>query len=381
MQKTLFVVDDSDANLTKTKQVLEGQYRVFPLPSAMKMFALLEKIIPDMIVLDIEMPNMSGPEAVAKLKANPAWENIPFVFMTGWDEDLIMSHCLELGALDVIRKPLSDPVLIKRMANYLGTDALVKRAEYLDRIQKGIASVLPDIIESRDVKSVGHVDRVAEYTKLMLAALLERGVYVDELRKWDPDTVLVAARFHDVGKIVVPEAILNKANPTMEEYAVLWTHASAGERIIDALIAKTGENDLWRHAKRFAGCHHENWNGSGYPGALKGEQIALEGRILAVVDMYDELRFGRQPGVDHNRAVELVRRDAAVRYDPNIISVFLQIQNDIARITGEKKEEGTADALDIAKNLLRMGMSLENVAAATGLSRKVMESLRGAAAE
>jgi len=381
MQKTIFLVDDSDVNLVKTKQVLEKHYRVFPLPSAVKMFALLEKIIPDMILLDVEMPGVSGIEAIAKLKENPAWENIPFLFVTGWREDLMISHCLELGALDVICKPVSDPVLVKRLENYLGMDALVKRVEYLARTQKAIASVLPGIIESRDVKSAGHVERIAEYTTLMIAALLEKGVYADELRQWDPDTVIVAVGLHDVGKIVVPETILNKANPTMEEYAVLWTHASAGERIIDELIAKTGENDLWRHAKRFAGCHHENWNGSGYPNALKGEQIALEGRILAVVDTYDELRFGRQPGIDHNRAVELVRRDASVRFDPNIVQLFLQIQNDIAQIADGQKEEATADALGIAKNLLRMGMSLDMVAAATGLSRKAVESLRGAVAE
>ena len=118
MKKTVFVVDDSDANLTKAKQALDGHFRVFTLPSAQKMFALLEKIAPDMILLDIEMPEMKGDEALAALKANPAWAGIPVVFLTGWSDDDTMSHCLELGALDIFHKPFSNPVLLKRVQNY-----------------------------------------------------------------------------------------------------------------------------------------------------------------------------------------------------------------------------------------------------------------------
>jgi putative two-component system response regulator len=301
--------------------------------------------------------------------------------MTGWGEELMMAHCLELGALDIMRKHVSDTVLAKRVENCLHIGTLAKRVEYLERIQKGIVSVLPAIIESRESTGDGHAERISEYIRLMIAALLKQDVYAEELRKWDLDTVIVAAMFHDVGKIVVPESILNGSNLTMEEYAVLWTHAAAGERIIDEIIAKSGENDLWRHAKRFAGCHHENWNGSGYPNLLKGEQIALEGRILAVIDTYDELRYGRLPQVDQHRAVELIQRDAAVRFDPGIVTVFLQIQHDIAQIAGEKKVEEPTDALGIAKNLLRMGMSIENIVAATGLSRKEVERMRDTAAD
>jgi putative two-component system response regulator len=327
------------------------------------------------------MPHLSGIEVIPKLKANPAWEHIPILFMTSWEEDLMMSHCLELGAFDIVHKPFVDPILLKRVENCLNTDVLAKRAAELDRIHKGLASVLPDIIESRNMQTAGHVERVAAYVKLIIAALLKKGIYAEELRTWNMDTVVVAAMLHDVGKIAVPEAILNGTNLTMEQYSVLWGHAATGEQIIDALIAKTGENELWRHAKRFAGCHHENWNGSGYPHALKGEQITLEGRILALVNTYDTLRFGRQQAaVDHTRAVGLIQRDSDVRYDPKIVTAFLEIQKTIAQIADAQpaRSEPAADALNIAKKLLDMGMALDDIAAATGLPRKDVERLRDA---
>ena len=384
MEKTLFVVDDNEVNRATAKQALEGRYRIFPLPSALKLLALLEKIIPDLILLDIEMPQMSGIDAVAKIKENPDWEGIPIMFMTSWEDVLMMTHCLELGAFDVVHKPFVDPVLINRIENCLKIDALVKRAERMWRNQKGLACVLSDVIESRDVKSAGHVERVAAYARLLIAALLGKGVYAEELRTWDMDTVIVAVMLHDVGKISVPEAILNGTNLTIEQYSVLWGHAATGEQIIDAISAKSDDKDLWGHAKRFAGCHHENWNGSGYPRSLKGEQIPLEGRILAVVDMYDELRLGRyQAAVDHARAVELIQRDSAVRYDPQIVAAFLAIQNKVAQIAEGKgaKSEPASDAVSIAVKLLGMGMPIDDIVTATGLSRHDVERLRDAKTE
>ena len=126
-KKTIFVVDDSDANLEKAKKALQKEYRVFTFPSAEKMFSLLDKIIPDMILLDIEMPGISGFDAIAALKKNPDWADIPVLFLTGWNEDMVMSQGLKLGALDFVNKPFSIPVLLKRVENYLTLDEFLKR--------------------------------------------------------------------------------------------------------------------------------------------------------------------------------------------------------------------------------------------------------------
>ena len=327
MQKTIFVVDDNDTNLTQAKQVLEGRYRVFTLPSAEKLFVLLEKIHPDMILLDIEMPGrFNGFDAIVKLKESPDWQNIPVLFLTAWHEEMMVADGLDLGALDFILKPFPSPILLKRVENYLEMDALAKNRPEILRIEKDIISLVSNLIEIRDKTAGGHVYRISEYTRNLIEAMLARGVYAKELQHWNMDNVLVAAMLHDVGKIVVCDTILNKPNQfTIEDYSEVWDHASAGERFIDELISNTGDDVFWQHVKHFVGYHHEKWDGSGYPHELKGEQIPLEARILAPVDMYDMLISGRpnRPALGHTQAIKYMQRESAARFDPKVAEVFM----------------------------------------------------------
>ena len=330
MEKTVFVVDDNNVSLTKAKQILEGHYRVFTLPSAQKMFTLLEKIRPDLILLDIEMPEMKGDEAIAGLRKDPAFAGIPVLFMTGWSDDLVMAHCLELGAADFVHKPFPDSVLLNRVGKIIS----IKENEL--HTAGHIMSVMSRAVEARCNTAAGHGDRVAEYIRLMMPALKNRGVYAEELRGWDAEEVPAAAMFHDIGMITVPESILNKpAAYTKGEYTILWNHPAEGERIINEMSRKTGCSEFFRHAGLFAGYHHENWDGSGYPHGLGGVKIPLEGRILAVADMYDKMVKGRvgQSAVDHKQAIEFVQRDSGTRFDPEITAVFLEIQNGLVKIT------------------------------------------------
>ena len=119
MNRVVFVVDDDGTNLMKASEALEEKFRVITMDSALKMFPLMEKLTPDLILLDVEMPVMKGFDAIVKLKANPEWADIPVLFMTGWDDDMIMTHCFELGALDIITKPFSPVVMLKRVSNYM----------------------------------------------------------------------------------------------------------------------------------------------------------------------------------------------------------------------------------------------------------------------
>ena len=121
MQKTIFVVDDNDANLTAVRQSLGDNYRIFTATSAAKMFELLSKVIPDMILLDLEMPEMKGDAAIVKLKENPEWAKVPVMFLTGWNDEVVIAHCLGLGAVDMISKPFSPLLLLRRIDNYLNT--------------------------------------------------------------------------------------------------------------------------------------------------------------------------------------------------------------------------------------------------------------------
>ncbi|MDR2716910.1 MAG: response regulator [Treponema sp.] len=328
--KTIFAVDDSDTNLSLTKKALEEHYRILTMPSAVKMFTLLEKITPDLILLDIEMTELNGVEAFSRLKASNIFGKIPVIFLTGRNDTAIEAKCFELGAVDFITKPFSVPVLLHRIKTYLNIDEIIhERTAQLQRLQTGIVSVLADIVESRDIATDGHIERTTAYIRILLDAMKERGVYADEIQRWDIETVILSARLHDMGKIVVSDVVLNKPDKlTGEEYETIRTHADEGVRIIDKMVEQTGEADFLQNAKLFAGYHHEYWDGSGYPHRLKGTDIPLQGRIMAIVDTYDALisRRSYKEAFSTEEAERIIMENAGTQFDPAIARVFFAVK-------------------------------------------------------
>jgi len=334
--KTVFVVDDSDTCLSKAEEVLESQYRVMTLPSATKMFAMLEKITPDLILLDISMPEMDGYTALRILKDNPKTANIPVIFLTGQADVMVEAHSFDLGVIDFIVKPFSALVLLNRVKMHMDMDGVVReRTEHLEQKTKqmeslydNIISILADVVESRDHLTGGHIERTTIQTKTLIDAMLERNVYADEIKSWNSDLVASSARLHDIGKIAVPDSILNKPDKlNEEEYEIMKKHVNAGEQIIDKIISKTKEESFWNKAKIFASYHHERWDGTGYPRGLKGLEIPLQGRILAVVDVYDALISERvyKKAFDHYKAVEIIKSESGKQFDPKIVEVFCDV--------------------------------------------------------
>ncbi len=332
---TIFIVDDTDTNLTKAKQALEDKYRVLTMPSASKMFALLEKIIPDLILLDIEMPEMDGFTALKKLKENKWTAKIPIVFLTAQADATTEIQGFELGAVDFITKPFSRPVLLNRIAGHLHiSDLIDERTEHVERLQNGIISVLADMVEERDRVTGGHVERTAVYVKILLIAMLEQNLYTDEIKKWDCDAVVSSARLHDVGKITISDALLNKPGKlNAEEFSVIKTHAEEGEKIIDRIMTQTVGDVFLSHAKIFAGSHHERWNGAGYPKGLKGEEIPLEGRIMALVDVYDALVSERpyKKALPYEEAESIIMSESGKHFDPKIVKVFFDVKEEFKK--------------------------------------------------
>ena len=338
MQKVIFVVDDNSTNLSMAEEALEKQYQVMTLSSAAKMFKLLEKVTPDLILLDIEMPEMSGFEAMQRLKAGDSYANIPVIFLTGLTDAANEAYGIELGAVDFIAKPFSEPVLLNRIRNHLDIDGMIRertaqlseRTVQLVRLQNGIVHVLADLVENRDKDTDGHIDRTTSYLKILTSAIAESGLYADEMRGWDLDLIVSSARLHDIGKIAIPDAILNKPSPlTREEFETMKTHTSEGERIIDQIVFRTGDAEFLRNAKLSAGYHHERWDGSGYPYGAKGADIPLQGRIVAFVDVYDALISARpyKEPLTEEEAVRIIMDGAGSHFDPNIADVFYKVKD------------------------------------------------------
>jgi putative two-component system response regulator len=331
--KTVFVVDDSDISLSLAKKALESRYRVLTMPSAVRMFMLFEKITPDLILLDIEMEEINGIEAFQQLRTSEKLGKIPVIFLTGRNDTEIEAKCFEMGAVDFITKPFSEPVLQNRVRTYLNIDEIIhERTAQLYRLQSGIVSALADIVENRDKTMDGHIERTTAYIRILIEAMKERGIYADIIKTWDIERVVLSARLHDMGKIAVSDTILNKQDRlTDEEFEMIKTHTGEGIRIIDRMVKQTGEADFLRNAKLFAGYHHEHWDGTGYPGRLKGTDIPLQGRIMAIVDVFDALVSSRsyKEAFTNEDAINTIAVNAGKQFDPKIVEVFLDVQDQI----------------------------------------------------
>jgi len=337
--KTIFVVDDNNINLLSADEALSNHYHVYTMPSASSMFELLTDVKPDIILLDILMPDMDGFKAVKKLKSTPEFAEIPVIFVTSRNDSITESLGLELGAVDFITKPFSAPVLLNRIKTHLEIEDIIReRTESLKRLKNGILSVLANMVENRDEITGRHIERTTSYIKILLDKMFEQKVYIDEIARWDLELVISSARLHDIGKIVITDMILNKPESlTDDEFDMIKTHAAEGEKIIDKIILESGDDIFLQYAKLFAGYHHEKWDGTGYPYGLKGKEIPLQGRIMAIADVYDALVSKRpyKAAFTHEKAVEIIKNNSGKHFDPELINIFALCVKDFERVDVE----------------------------------------------
>ena len=337
MQKTIFVVDDNDINLSVAESALEDQYRVMTLPSAAKMFALLEKVPPpDLILLDIEMPEMDGFEALLRLKGNSAHAGIPVIFLTSMTDAEVEVRGFQLGVIDFITKPFSAPVLLNRIKTHLDIDTVIReRTAQLENLKNGIVFVLADMVENRDQGTGGHVERTTRYIEILVKAMMNNNEYANAIRFMDIESLISSARLHDVGKISISDLILNKPDKlTDEEFEKMKTHTMEGERIIDQIVSRTDNVEFLRNARSFTNAHHERWDGKGYPYGLKGDEIPMQGRIMAIADVYDALISERpyKKPFTHEEACKIIKDGAGTQFDPALVEIFLSVEGSFAQL-------------------------------------------------
>jgi len=197
-------------------------------------------------------------------------------------------------------------------------------------LQNGIIFVLSDMVERRDKTTGGHVERTTSYIGLLVVNMAAMGVYAKEISQMELEVPISSARLHDVGKVTVPDYILNKPDKlTPEEFEMMKTHTTEGENIIAQIVNKTEANETFlNNARMFAGYHHERWDGKGYPYGLKGTDIPLQGRIMAIADVYDALvskRPYKEP-FTHEKAVEIIMEGSGTLFDPSIADVFYSVR-------------------------------------------------------
>ncbi|MDR0710248.1 MAG: response regulator, partial [Spirochaetaceae bacterium] len=274
-RKTIMLVDDDQVHLNAGKNILKEIYNVFPVPSGKKLLEILEKVSPDLILLDIEMPEMDGYEVIKKLKTDPKTSSIPVIFLSAHIDPSHELEGLSLGAVDYVFKPFSPILLMRRIENHmfiasrqkelkrnnqnLETMAL-ERTEQVVELQNSILNTIAEIVEFPNGETTGHIVRIQKYLRLLVEHLIVEKIYADEINGWNLAFLVPASQLHDVGKIRIDNSLLNKKGRyTPEEFELVKKHADWGAKIIETMEKGTKEHSFLSHAKIFAASHHEKW--------------------------------------------------------------------------------------------------------------------------
>jgi len=340
---TVLVVDDTVGNLTVLSEVLRDDYRVKAATNGRKALSIATSASPpDIILLDIMMPGMDGYEVCRQLKMDDRTRRIPVVFVTALGELEDESRGLEMGAVDYITKPISAPVVKARVRTHLRlydqerhlSDLVDQRTAALRQSRLDIIWRLGRAGEFRDEDTGNHVVRVGLYVGLLAKTL--------NLPPAQQARLQVASPLHDIGKIGVPDGVLLKPGKLdADEWATMRRHCEIGQAILREPSAgmrsclatdlqealDDGDNPLLETAALIAGSHHEKWNGQGYPLGLAKQEIPIEGRIVALADVYDALSSNRpyKQAFAEPKVLAILAEGANEHFDPSVYEVFLQL--------------------------------------------------------
>lgn len=336
-KSTILVVDDTAQNIDVLSGILKKKYKVKAALSGEKALKIAKTSPPDMILLDIMMPNMDGYEVCEKLKQDPLTAGIPVIFITAKNETDDESKGLALGAVDFMSKPVRPAIVEARVATHLALydqnkhleHTVKQRTEELEQTQFEIIKRLGRAAEYKDNETGLHVIRMSHYAKLIAQQLGLDDAWVD--------LILKASPMHDIGKIGIPDSILQKPGKlTDEEWHTMRKHTHFGATIL-------GEHSsaLMRLASEIALTHHEKWDGSGYPNGLEGKAIPLSGRVVAVADVFDALTSVRpyKQAWPMDEAIQFIKDNSGSHFDPDIVAAFLAVLPQVEAIKTQYADE------------------------------------------
>lgn len=340
-ESKVLAVDDTETNIDILVETLGDMY---DLRVAMSGYSALEQIEddpPDIILLDIMMPEMNGYQVLLELKKRNI--NIPVIFITAMDELEFKTKGFEIGAVDYITKPFQPLEVIARVKTHLSLKLAMdelgnqneileqkvrERTKQLQTTQDVTIRSLSALAETRDNETGNHIIRTQNYVGLLAIELRKTEKYALYMNEETIDLLKKSAPLHDIGKVGIPDSILLKPGKlTDEEFDIMKMHALYGYEALEKASNQLGTNTFLNHAMELAWSHHEKWDGSGYPRALKGEDIPIEGRLMAVADVYDALISKRvyKPPFPHSKAVAIIEEGRDSHFDPDIVDAFNNI--------------------------------------------------------
>ena len=359
MLKTLLVVDDESISLNIINDALRQEFRTRIATDGQGALALtLNHPRPDLILLDIDMPVMDGYEVCAKLKSDPITSEIPVIFLSAHDRADEVTYGLELGAVDFISKPVIPSVLLARVRNHLRlrearellsdqnrhlellvserTQDLKNQTDEVIRVQDLTIVALGTVAETRDNETGNHIFRTQAYVKALVENLSGSGYCKKNKTGYEWSQIWKSAPLHDIGKVGIPDRILLKPGKlTADEFEIMKQHTELGRRALHTAEARVNIHRSYLQAAiEIAYCHHERWDGFGYPEGVAGKSIPVAARLMAVADVYDALisrRVYKQP-IPHEEAIEIIRGDRKAHFDPDVVDCFLDLTHEFHEI-------------------------------------------------
>jgi putative two-component system response regulator len=366
MKPTILIVDSASENLMSMNDLLREHYTVRMAASGEGAFQKMDELPrPALVLLDESLPDMDGYAVLQEMRASFMTVDIPVLMLSSSAETFGGRRALEAGAADVLRKPVLPELLRARVATHIeltrlrnaGKDEparlnrlVAERTREAVEVRDAAIMAIACLAEAGDTDTARHVRRTQRYFTALAREMRFHGNYRAELGDIDIALMAQAVPLHDIGKLRVPDAILNKPGRlTVDEFEIMKQHTVFGRDAI-ACVAQAigGDSRFLRYAQEIAGSHQEKWNGSGYPEGLAGASIPLSARLMAVADVYDALISSRvyKPTFTHETAIELIRQGSGEHFDPAIVDALLAVEHEFRTIAGGELEKvEAADAL------------------------------------
>ncbi len=353
MKNTILVVDDDKTNLALAQKILMPRYRIAASNSGRGALKYLENHHPELILLDINMPDMDGYEVMEQIRAQEDTKTIPVIFLTADNLAETEIKCFQMGAMDFVTKPFVPDILLSRVDKTIELDQyrhnlenmvkeqaekITEDARRISKIQDSVIVGMANLIESRDGSTGKHVKNTQMYVRMIAAELRRRNLFAQELTEEYIEDLCKAAPLHDVGKIKIPDAILQKPGRlTPEEFDTMKQHTTHSRAIIKMIIGDVEDEHYVGIVEDIAMYHHERWDGTGYPTGLKEEEIPLAARIMAVADVFDALyeeRCYKPPVRPIERIMQIMQEGRGTQFDPVIIDVFMEMLPMLKEVLG-----------------------------------------------
>lgn len=345
-RQTILIVDDVEMNRAILQETFQDGYDILEAENGLEAMQIIERHQESLtaILLDVVMPVMGGFEVLMRMHEKGLTERIPVFLITAESSQMVLKQGYDLGVVDIIGKPIVPFFIKRRIENVIQLNQVVNRqeavlreqAEKIQELNSSVIETLATAIEFRDCESGEHVQRIRDLTLLFLKKLCELypQFYIPEQ---EIALIAEAAVMHDIGKIAIPDNVLNKPGKlTKEEFEIMKTHSVKGCELLDS-IPKLKENPIYEYAYDICRHHHERWDGGGYPDGLKENGISLWAQIVSIADVYDALVNERvyKRAYPHETAVQMMIRGDCGQFNPVLMDMMLKIQNEIRRLYEE----------------------------------------------